>query len=316
MFFLPPAGMADRNYTDAEGEQKAMRDLKYHLQKEDYMDWIHWNVGRQNQRKVHIITLIIYLVFLVLYIGGNIVAKKPPQVIITSVLMMGALGAFMFYTISAKHQAQVVWKRSGLRKLEKTDGFPTVHLTVREDGIKMEVTDELCKEYSYADIKEIREIDRLFLLAAASDGTWQFVAKSAFENEEQIKEFKAFMEEKIEDAKENPEKYRKIEEEKEKEEAPLQRSAEESISGGDGEEVEITPVDTSSMGKIGKMAHIMAAMEERQAQEEVLRDGGQTKDQDEAAGQTEDQDAAAGQAEDQNPEPDAGEDQQEDNRQF
>lgn len=292
-----------------------MRDLKYHLQKEDYMDWIHWNVGRQNQKKVHIITLIIYLVFLVLYIGGNIAAKKPPQVIVTSVLMMLALGAFMLYTISAKHQAQVVWKRSGLKKLEKTDSFPTVHLTVREDGITMEVPGELCKEYSYADIKEIREIDRLFLLAAASDGTWQFVAKSAFENEEQIKEFKTFMEEKIEDAKENPEKYRKIEEEKEEE--PLQRSAAECISGGDGEEVEITPVDTSNMGKIGKMAHIMAAMEERQAQEEMqLQAGGQTEDRDEAGGQTEAQDETGGQTEAPNPELFYGEDRQDDNRQI
>lgn len=246
-----------------------MRELTYHLQKEDYMDWIHWNVRRQNQRKVHIATLIVYIIFLVLYIGGNIISKKPPLVIASSVVMMGFLGVFMFYIVSEKHQSQIVWKRSGLKKLEKTDGFPTVQLTVGEDGLTMVVPDEIHKEYSYADIKEIQEIDRLFLLAAASDGTWQFVAKSAFENEAQISEFKKFMEEKIADAKENPEKYRKAEEEKEEEaEAPVMGYSVSYSSDEGDEEVEIAPVDTSNMGKIGKMAHIMAAMEERSAWEE------------------------------------------------
>ncbi|MFR6332324.1 MAG: hypothetical protein ACLUOI_28385 [Eisenbergiella sp.] len=46
----------------------------------------------------------------------------------------------------------------------------------------------------------------------ANDKTWQFVAKSAFGSREEMDEFMAFMEEKIADAKENPEKYEKIEE--------------------------------------------------------------------------------------------------------
>lgn len=248
-----------------------MQEFTYQLQKEDYMDWIHWNVGRQNLKKVQRITVIVYVVFLVLYIGGNIAAKRPPQAMLTSIIMMTALGIFMFYNVTAKHQEQVVWKRSGLKKLEKQGGFPTVRLTVKEDCITMEVPGEVCKDYSYADIKEIREIDRLFLLAAATDNTWQFVAKSAFESEEQMNEFKTFMEEKIEDAKANPEKYRKP---AKKEEHAAEGGAH-GLAGGayaqseDGEDTEeyIEPVDTSNMGKIGKMAHIMAAMAAKEAAE-------------------------------------------------
>lgn len=246
-----------------------MQEFTYQLQKEDYMDWIHWNVGRQNLKKVQRITLIVYIVFVVLYVGGNVAAKRPPQTMITSLVMMTALGIFMFYTVSAKHQEQMVWKRSGLKKLEKTGGFPTVHLTVKEECITMEVPGEVCKDYSYADIKEIREIDRLFLLASAADNTWQFVAKSAFESEEQRNEFKAFMEEKIEDAKENPEKYRikagtaagASGSDGRPDAAERLAAHSEAADGGDDAELpEIEPVDTSHMGKIGKMAHIMAAM--------------------------------------------------------
>lgn len=253
-----------------------MQEFKYQLQKEDYMDWIHWNVGRQNLKKVQRITLIVYVVFLVLYIGGNIAAKRPPQAMLTTVIMMTALGIFMFYNVTAKHQEQVVWKRSGLKKLEKQGGFPTVHLTVKEDCITMEVPGEVCKDYSYADIKEIREIDRLFLLAAATDNTWQFVAKSAFESEEQMNEFKAFMEEKIEDAKANPEKYRKVEKKEERAAGDGTRSLAGSAGSGqeDGESEEeyIEPVDTSNMGKIGKMAHIMAALAAKEAAESKAED--------------------------------------------
>ena len=61
-------------------------------------------------------------------------------------------------------------------------------------------------EYSFKDILGILEIERLFLLET-KDKTWQFVAKSAFESQEKMQEFYAFMEERIEDAKAHPEKY-------------------------------------------------------------------------------------------------------------
>lgn len=238
-----------------------MQELNYQLEKEDYFDWIHWNVGRQNLGKMKKITAIIYGVFLVIYVGSSIASKANVISIVNSILFAAILGGFMFYIVSAKHQERVIWKRSGLKRLEKAGGFPCVNLKVREDGITMEVPGQVCKDYPYTELSGLEETQRLFLLGA-SDKTWQFVAKSAFESPEKMEEFKTFVTEKIADALEHPEKYQKAE--------AIESDGEFSRTGSDedGENVgsysfeaeEIEPVDTSSMGKIGKMAHIMAAM--------------------------------------------------------
>lgn len=238
-----------------------MQELNYQLSKEDYFDWIHWNVGRQNLSKMKRITAIIYGVFLVIYLGGSIAAKKDPVSLLSTVVFVAILGGFMFYLVSAKHQERVIWKRSGLKKLEKTVGFPSVHLTVREECVTMEVPGQVCKDYSYTELTGLEETERLFLLGA-SDKTWQFVAKSAFESPEKMDEFKTFVAEKIEDAKENPEKYTK-KAEIETDEASERTNTDEYVENRESVSYEaevIEPVDTSSMGKIGKMAHIMAAM--------------------------------------------------------
>ncbi|MEG2732775.1 MAG: YcxB family protein [Clostridium sp.] len=240
-----------------------MQELNYQLTKEDYFDWIHWNVGRQNLKKMKITTAVIYGAFLIFYLGSSIAQKKDPASLLSTLILVLVLGGFMFYVVSAKHQERVIWKRSGLKKLEKTTGFPKVCLIVREDGVTMEIPDQVHKDYPYTDILQLEETNRLFLLGA-SDKTWQFVAKSGFTSQEQMDEFKTFIEEKIADAKENPEKYRKAEVKEisdSDEDGETQDgdscSADYSTLEEDGA---IEPMDTSNMGKIGKMAHIMAAM--------------------------------------------------------
>lgn len=265
-----------------------MQELNYQLAKEDYLDWIHWNVGRQNLKKMQKITLLVYIAFLAVYLGGNIAAKKEPIYLISNLIIVLLLGGFMFYTVSAKNQERIIWKRSGLKKLEKRGGFPTIRLILGEEGVTMLAPDDVKKEYSYADISEVEETSRLFLLGA-SDKTWQFVAKSAFENEEQMEMFRTFMNEKIEDAKEHPEKYVKAEESgeegSENRKAPLIDEAAVEPDDISGEEpVIIEPVDTSNMGKIGKMAHLMASMS---SEKEDGQDAGEDKDMSEGASNTE-----------------------------
>lgn len=247
-----------------------MQELKYQLVKEDYQDWIHWNVARHSMKKMKIITACIYVAFFIFYVGSSIVQKKEPVAVFSSLIVVLLLGAFMFYIISPQHQERTIWKRSGLSKLEKTKGFPKIYLMIREDGVKMEVPEQICKDYSYTEVTDLEETPRLYLIGTA-DRSWQFVAKSAFDSTEQGEEFKSFMLEKIEDAKENPEKYKKAEE------VPEISSAEagdeqDGHSGSDveGEEALIKHVDTSSMGKIGKMANLIAAMSEDEGTSEEL----------------------------------------------
>ena len=258
-----------------------MQGLNYQLVKEDYLDWIHWNVARHSMKKMKIITAGIYVAFFIFYVGSSIVQKKEPAAILSSLILVLLLGAFMFYIISPKHQERTIWKRSGLSKLEKTNSFPKIYLTIREDGVKMEVPDQVCKDYSYTEVTDLEETPRLYLVGT-SDRSWQFVAKSAFESAEKGEEFKAFMLEKIADAKENPEKYKKAEEVAKADSVDAgyeQDNREDSGSGTAEEEAVIKHVDTSSMGKIGKMANLIAAMSEDEAASEERPEEKEEKEQ-------------------------------------
>lgn len=251
-----------------------MRELEYQLVKEDYKNWIHWNVLRNESKKMKIFSLVIYVGFVVIYVGGSLnSAKGNMAALIPSIGMALLVGAAMFYTTSHHNQERMIWKKSGLKRLEKNNNFPVVHLTLNDLGLVMEVPSEnVTKEYRYSELFGILEIERLFLLEA-NDKTWQFIAKSAFSSQEEMDEFKAFMEEKIADAKENPEKYEKKEEIPEETQAAGNDGADASYESGSSygsneEAEEIEPVDTSNMGKIGKMAHIMAAMAAEAEKEE------------------------------------------------
>lgn len=251
-----------------------MRKLVYQLAKDDYKNWIHWNVLRNDSKKMKILSVVIYIGFVAIFMGGNIASAKGNMAeLIPSSFLAILVGVAMFYTTSHQNQERIIWKKSGLKRLERTNDYPVVHLTLGDKGLTMEVPKQEMKQvYSYKDLNGILEIERLFLLEA-SDKTWQFVAKSAFESQEEMDEFKAFMEAKIEDAKEHPENY-VIEEEKQEsaassESRPLSGSGNAVKEDGEDDvaEPEIEPVDVSNMGKIGKMAHIMAAMAEREKAE-------------------------------------------------
>lgn len=255
-------------------------ELHYQLVKEDYLDWIHWNVGRHSMKKTKIASVIIYIGFLVVYLGGSIITKKEPAVIMSSLVVVLLLGAFMFYLISPRHQERMIWKRSGLQKLEKTNGFPHVNLFADDINVRMEVPGQFDKNYSFAEIPSWEETERLFLLGT-TDKTWQFIAKTAFESPEQIDAFRIFMMEKIEDAKENPEKYSKKTSEEQAADDGFAEGVDSSEFGNVEYEEEIQQVDTSNMGKIGKMAHIIAAMSadnDKEAGDET--DGDQDSDED------------------------------------
>ena len=180
-----------------------MKELNYRLVKEDYKNWIRWNVARHDSKKMKIVTAVFFVIFAFLFLGRSFVLSGN---FFVSVLVLILVGAAMFYTISPQNQERMIWKKSGLGRLEKAGRFPDVKLTILETGITIEVAAENVKnEYSFKDILGILEIERLFLLET-KDKAWQFVAKSAFESPEQMEEFYAFMEERIEDAKAHPER--------------------------------------------------------------------------------------------------------------
>ena len=167
----------------------------------------------------------------------------------------------------------MIWKRSGLKNLEKTGNFPVVHLTLDEKTLTMTVAaQEMTKTYSYSDIEQMVEIERMYLLET-NEKTWQFIAKSAFSSEEEQKQFETFMNEKLADAKENPEEYpsvtKKPKNAENQEGGALHQNAALEDDVVEADEPEITRVDTSHMGKIGKMAHFIGnqAADEKETDE-------------------------------------------------
>ena len=90
----------------------------------------------------------------------------------------------MLYFISPQNQEKMIWKKSGLKKMEKT-GFPTINLAVREDGFDLFGPDREAEHvhYQYTSLEDIVELERLLLLKT-SDGSYQFVAKRVFTEEE------------------------------------------------------------------------------------------------------------------------------------
>ena len=112
------------------------------------------------------------------------------------------------------------------------------------------------------DIEQMVEIERMYLLET-NEKTWQFIAKSAFSSEEEQKQFETFMNEKLADAKENPEEYPSVtknpENAENQEGGALHQNAALEDDVVEADEPEITRVDTSHMGKIGKMAHFIGS---------------------------------------------------------
>ncbi|MFQ8839605.1 MAG: YcxB family protein [Clostridium fessum] len=185
-----------------------MQEFEYRLEKEDYKNWIHWNVLKHESKKMKMVSALLYVAFLALFLGKNVTQAKGNLVLLVPSIVIAVLvGIGMFYMISNQNQERMIWKRSGLKNLEKTGNFPVVHLTLDEKTLTMTVAaQEMTKTYSYSDIEQMVEIERMYLLET-NEKTWQFIAKSAFSSEEEQKQFETFMNEKLADAKENPEEY-------------------------------------------------------------------------------------------------------------
>lgn len=242
-----------------------MKEYTYQLEKEDYREWIQWNIKKHDQKKTRYITAGVLLALLALTLGGNLSSGKPLPAVLGSVVMFLGLGVLMFYFISPQNQERMIWKKSGLKKMEKT-GFPRVNLVLRDDGFDLygPNRDETQIHYQYTSLSEIVELERLFLLKTA-DGGYQFVSKKAFADGGERQEFLDFLDEKIKDAKENPEKYKK---------------EEPSSGGGEADDrpavweegYVVRNKNTASMGKIGQMAHILAPSGEEEPEPgETLR---------------------------------------------
>ncbi len=251
-----------------------MQEFEYRLEKEDYKNWIHWNVLKHESKKMKMISALIYVAFLAIFLGkGAVQAKGNPVILVPSVVIAVVVGFAMFYTISNQNQERIIWKRSGLKNLEKTGKFPVVHLTLDEKTLTMTVAEqEMTKTYSYSDIEQMVEIERMYLLET-NEKTWQFIAKSAFPGEEERKHFENFMNEKLADAKENPDEYPTVtmsQENSDSQKGVLHQNAsleEDVVEADTPDEPEITRVDTSHMGKIGKMAHFIGGQTSEENEE-------------------------------------------------
>ncbi len=255
------------------------RELDYRLSEEDYRDWIHWSLSEnpRNNRKIMAIGLFLALTIFVMS-GGIRASQGDFSKLLPNIAIVLIAGGILLMGMSQKHQEKLIWKRSGLERLKMRDEFPTVHLTANETSLRIDAqtaSGEQHTSFSYKEIFEIRETPQLILLRTLK--AWQFVAKSAFADEADKDEFVRFLQEKIEDAAAHPENYPTEKEAAEKARAEeAEREAEErraeTGSGGLPAEPEdtspaITRVDTSRMGTIGKLAHMVTSDVEKTAEE-------------------------------------------------
>ena len=237
-----------------------MKEYTYQLEKDDYREWIQWNIKKHDQKKVRYITVGVMMALLAMTLIGNLSSGAPLAAAVGSSIMFLGLGAIMLYITSPQNQERMIYKKSGLKKMEKT-GFPTVNLVLREDGFDLYGSNRAEEQmhYQYTALSEILELERLILLKTA-DGGYQFVAKKAFASQEEQEAFKTFLQEKMEDAKAHPENYKLENEEDEAERERSSRVWEEGYI--------VRNKNTEGLGKIGQMAHILAPSDGEQELEE------------------------------------------------
>lgn len=237
-----------------------MKEYTYQLEKDDYREWIQWNIKKHDQKKVRYITVGVMMALLAMTLIGNLSSGAPLAAAIGSTVMFLGLGGIMLYFTSPQNQERMIYKKSGLKKMEKT-GFPTVNLILREDGFDLYGSNKAEEQmhYQYPALDEILELERLILLKTA-DGGYQFVAKKAFASQAEKDGFKAFLQEKMEHAKAHPEQYRLKNEEEEAEKERTSRVWEEGYV--------VRNKNTEGLGKIGQMARILAPSDGEEETEE------------------------------------------------
>ena len=276
------------------------RELDYRLQEEDYRNWIHWSLTENPRKNRKIMAIVLFIALGIFLLSSGLrAANGDITKLLPNVVIMAIVGVVLVLGMSQKHQEKLIWKRSGLERLKMRDEFPSVHLTVGDTKLCVDAQgqgDERHTSFSYKEIFEVREIERLVLLR--TEKAWQFIAKSGFADDAEKDEFIRFISEKIADAKEHPENYpteKELEQKAREEEAAKEAEERErriaageitEESAADEDAPQITRVDTSRMGSIGKLAHMVTADVE-DAPEEAPEAAAETaEDSTEAAAET------------------------------
>ena len=68
-----------------------MQEFEYRLEKEDYKNWIHWNVLKHESKKMKMVSALLYVAFLALFLGKNVMQAKGNLVLLVpSIVIAGA----------------------------------------------------------------------------------------------------------------------------------------------------------------------------------------------------------------------------------
>lgn len=62
-----------------------MQEFEYRLEKEDYKNWIHWNVLKHESKKMKMVSALLYVAFLALFLGKNVMQAKGNLVLLGTV---------------------------------------------------------------------------------------------------------------------------------------------------------------------------------------------------------------------------------------
>lgn len=103
-----------------------MQEFEYRLEKEDYKNWIHWNVLKHESKKMKMVSALLYVAFLALFLGKNVMQAKGNLVLLVPSIVIAVLvGIGMFYMISNQNQERMIWNGAGLKKFGKDGQFPS-----------------------------------------------------------------------------------------------------------------------------------------------------------------------------------------------
>jgi hypothetical protein len=258
-----------------------MREYHFELVPDDYRSWLHFQMQRGGQQKKKIIAFVLYAVLLAIMIWQRLNPKNgavtDPKNTLVSLGLAVAVGLVLFFGMSEKHQEKLIFRKSGIERASKEGTLPKITLRIDDECIRASQEGQPQEQLiSYRDIQSFEEFERIVLLCSGK--TYQVIPKSAFPDEDSLTDFREFIEAKIADVKENPDRYKTLAELKE-EEREAQAAEKAASAGADGaekaddasapaadedgeigvDEAAITRVNTSGMGKLGKIAHMVAA---------------------------------------------------------
>jgi hypothetical protein len=233
-------------------------------------------MSQGSQRKKKILAYVMYAVLAVVIVVQAYRAGSGTAGVLRSAGIVVAIGVFLVFSMSDKRQENMIVKRSGVDKAEKNGQLPHITLSAEDTGLFVTALGsddkpEKRQAIGYPDILGVEETDRLILLQMKRE--YELVPKAAFADDAARDDFLSYVKEKVAAAKENPDAYknsevlnRELKAAGQADDAPAEGDesgleAPESQTGDDGEvkASDIDRVDTSGMGKLGKIAHMVAA---------------------------------------------------------